>query len=373
MRPFLLLLSCLIIFSPNTYAQSSTCDTHSCIMVIDAGSTGSRAHLYTYDLDDTHTAININEIWSKKVKPGFASVESNHVNEYLSTLFAEAPDVHAPVYFYATAGMRLLSDTKQKMQYKELQQWFAQQAKWQLVAGKTITGKEEALYDWLAVNYTLGTLQSNPVGVLDMGGASVQIVFPVNEDTSNNNSAVTELNIHGQSIRLFTTSFLGLGQTQMSNQFLNYAPCFSNEYPLPNGKVGAGDFATCVQKVTALINGVHNVNETVQPILANNPIKSWYAIGGISNLAEQTLFAFPNNQFTSQQLMHQGDSQVCHQGWDKLSSEFPSDEYLYGYCLFSAYFYALLVDGYGFNPEQTINYIPTKENIDWTKGVVLHH
>jgi hypothetical protein len=30
-----------------------------------------------------------------------------------------------------------------------------------------------------------------------------------------------------------------------------------------------------------------------------------------------------------------------------------------------------MVDGYGLNPEQTIHYLPAKEAIDWTTGVVL--
>ena len=31
-----------------------------------------------------------------------------------------------------------------------------------------------------------------------------------------------------------------------------------------------------------------------------------------------------------------------------------------------------MVDGYGFSPNQEVNYVPSAQNLDWTMGVVLH-
>lgn len=378
MHRILLLISSLLLVSSNIYAESASCDGHQCIGVIDAGSTGSRVHIYAYDMDETNTPININEVWNKKIKPGFASIEPNYntIDAYLTTLLSGAPTQQLPVYFYATAGMRLLPATRQKIYFQKLQQWFAQQSQWQLIEGKTITGKEEALYDWLSVNYHLGTLksmQNKSVGVMDMGGASVQVVFPIQKDEAINRSSLVELDLYGQHVNLFVQSFLGLGQTEMSHQFLNSSSCFSYEYPLPNGESGQGNASSCEQEVSSLMNGVHGVNKTIQPVLAANPVDSWYAIGGITNLADNKLFHFEKGQLTSQNLIQQADSQICHQQWEKLNAQFPNDDYVYGFCLFSAYYYALMVNGYGIYPEQTINYISSNLNLDWTQGVVLHH
>lgn len=377
MYRFLIIFSCLFVSTSTTYAEAASCNQHQCIAVIDAGSTGSRAHIYAYDRDETNTPININEVWTKKIKPGLASIEpnANTLDAYLTTLFSGAPNQQVPVYFYATAGMRLVPSSKQKMYYQELQHWFSQQDQWQLIEAKTITGNDEALYDWLAVNYHLGTLKSQKksVGVMDMGGASVQIVFPIQKNEQIKHRSQVELDLYGQHITLFVYSFLGLGQTEMSHQFLDSASCFANDYPLPDGESGQGNASTCEQEVSSLLNGVHGVNKAIQPILATNPVDSWYAIGGLTNLAENKLFHFENGQLTNQNLMQQADNQICHQQWDKLNSQFPNDDYVYEYCLFSAYYYALMVDGYGIYPEQTVNYISANLNMDWTKGVVLHH
>ena len=80
------------------------CEHHQCLGIVDAGSTGSRVHLYTYDLDEQKTPINIVEHWSKKIKPGLASLspEQATINAYLTELFSDGPNVHSfPIYFYA--------------------------------------------------------------------------------------------------------------------------------------------------------------------------------------------------------------------------------------------------------------------------------
>lgn len=378
MLRFLMVLSFLVLIAPETYAQTNSCKEHQCIAVIDAGSTGSRLHIYAYDLDSTNSPINIKELWNKKAKPGFANIEpeSKAIDAYMANLMADAPKEEIPVYFYATAGMRLLPLTKQKKFYDELQSWFTQQSEWKLIKAKTITGNDEALYDWLSVNYHLGSLQSGAnesVGVMDMGGASVQIVFPVQKNDTLNNKSQIELDLYGQHLNLYVQSFLGLGQTEVAHQYLNSAACFANNYPLPDGEYGQGNAFACKSEIASLMNEVHKVNKNIQPLLTANPVDSWYSIGGIANMADSSLFDFANNQLTSQNLLQQADKQICNQQWDNLDIRFPNDDYVYQYCLFSAYYYALMVDGYGLYPEQTINYIPPSQNLDWTLGVVLYH
>lgn len=375
---FLTVSLCLLVLTTTVFAQSNPCAERQCIAVVDAGSTGSRLHIYAYDSDESNSPINIKEVWSKKTQPGFATIQANEstIDAYLTILFSDAPTKQLPVYFYATAGMRLLPQVKQKKYYAELTHWFSKHKEWLLNDAKTITGNEEGLYDWLSVNYHLGNFTSGnnqSIGIMDMGGASVQIVFPITENSAINEKSQIKIDIYGQHYNLYVHSFLGLGQTEVSHQFLNSAACYANNYPLPDGEEGQGNAQSCEQEISKLMNQVHGVNQLIQPILANNPIESWYSLGGLPYLADSKLFHFEHNQLTNSDLIQQADNQVCHQSWEELDNQVPTDDYAYQYCLFSAYYYALMVDGYGLYPDQPVNYISSKQNIDWTTGVVLYH
>ena len=358
-------------------ASTTSCQEHYCLAVVDAGSTGSRLHIYAYDVDKQNNPINIEHVWSNKVKPGFASIEPSQavVDTYLTNLFANSPEQNVPVYFYATAGMRLVSVAKQKSYYDALKQWAEKNRQSNVIIAKTITGREEGVFGWLAVNYKLGSLQSNNkplVGVMDMGGASVQITFPAEQTNTINSNDLVSMDIYNRHITLFSHSFLGLGQTEMSHQYFNDSSCFSNDYPLPNGELGSGNAKICQQNVSKLINDVHQVRETASSALIGNRISDWYAISGLSALVKNKPFNFTNNQFTSQDLLEIADNELCQTSWYTLLEQYSSNEYAYVNCLTSSYYYALLANGYGLETNQTIHYLSDKEDVDWTLGVVLH-
>lgn len=368
------LLSLFVSFTVN--ATQAECLQHQCMAVVDAGSSGSRVHIYSYDLDKSKTPTNIQELWSKKIKPGLATLEPNQaiLNPYLSTLFSEAPAENMPVYFYATAGMRMLSQPKQAKIYEVVKNWFANQSSWQLKSSKTLKGTEEGLFAWLRINYQLGTLDSDTkpaIGVMDMGGASVQVMFPVEKTEGLNDSDLFKLDIYGREKKLFIHSFLGLGQDEVAHQYLDVASCFANEYELPSGRAAAGDAFNCKDEVSLLVNDVHRVDSTVQPAIEANPVNNWFIIGGMAENAKTAPFQF-KNQLTNEAMLEQANSLVCQQQWSKISAEYPSNEFLYGSCLFPAYYYALMVEGYGIKANQKLNFLTASQGGDWTLGVVLN-
>lgn len=372
---FFLSISFLFLIN-TTYAANTDCQAHQCVAVVDVGSTGSRLHIYAFDFDNTKTATNIKELWVKKTKPGFATIDMNQesVNRYLDAIFTDAPQKNIPVYFYATAGMRLLSKPKQNQLYSFVQNWFGEHGDWQLNSSKTISGSEEGVYGWLAVNYQLERLQNTmaePVGVMDMGGASVQVSFPVKREAIAKQEDVQEIDLYGRHFKLFTHSFLGLGQTELSHQFLDNKSCFSNDYELPGGESALGDAYLCETDVASLLNQVHHVSNQVKPVLDANPVDNWYVLGGMAEMAKSLPFHFNNFQYDNQTLIEQANTELCHQSWPFLMTQYPTDDYLYGYCLFSAYYYALMVDGYGIEPQKAISYMQPTQSSDWTIGVVL--
>lgn len=377
MRVLVLLIGILGFFvqiTAQTIPQS--CTRQHCVAVIDAGSTGSRLHVYSYDLDSNQSVINITERWARRINPGIASLEARkeRVDAYLDDLFPDLVEQKIPVYFYATAGMRLLSKPRQQKLYNLVQNWFADRRDWQLVQAKTISGSDEGLFGWLAVNYQTGSTDpaKEPVGVLDFGGASVQVSFPVTNKNGIDPDDLREAWINGQHITLFVHSFLGLGQIEVSHQFLNKSACFSTNYELPDGLSAKGDAYACKSDIFTLLKSVHQVDEIVQPAIASSTVKNWYALGGIVSLAKSKPFSFNDQEFTNAQLLEKANTVICQQSWSSLLANFPDDDYLYGYCFFPAYYYALFVDGYGLNPEQKINYLAADQQGDWTMGVVMY-
>lgn len=357
---------------------ASSCLPDNCMMVVDAGSSGSRVHVYSFELDESNSPRDIKEFYSKKIIPGISSLSDDQatMDDYLSRLFKGMNEYsNVPLYFNATAGMRLISPKKQDGTYDKIRKWLNENH-YNVKQVKTISGAEEGLYGWLSVNYRMNRLNgdaSSTVGVMDMGGASVQIVFQAANTQHINDKDVTTVKIYNKDYQLYNQSFLGLGENEVMHQLLNNPSCFANGFLLPSGGVAKGESRYCNNTSAILMNRVHHVNRIVAEAVKDNPVKNWFAMGGISYLLESKPFDFNNHEFTPLEIIQQADNKVCKENWTALQQKYPSDDYLYAYCLNAAYYHALLVNGYGFNEKQTISYASPKDNYDWTLGVVLKH
>jgi len=375
----ILLLICLFSSSLG-FSSSVICPENRCVAVVDAGNSGSRLNIYSYEEDASHTPFDIKNIFTKKIEPGFASIELNQkaINTYLSLLFSDVSDFNIPVYFYATSGMRMLNFSRQQAYYARLNQWFSRQSQWQLVVAKTLKSREEALYGWLAVNYELGTLTSPSaplVSVVDTGSASVQVAFPLTSAQSINSNPddYIDIDVYGRHISLFTHGFLGLGQDEIRSQYLDHDVCFPKHYPLPNGSSAAGNFQLCEKLMKPLINGVHQVDSTVKAVIQSNPEQTWYIIGGLSAMLQERPFVFERNEFTNQEFSEKANRQVCQQDWSILGTLYPENKHLFASCLNSSYLYSFFVEGLGINRNEPIHYISKKISTNnWTLGAVLY-
>jgi len=358
----LLAMVSLFVLSVTAHAE-----TVSLVGVVDAGSTGSRLHVYM-------GKPAYKEISNKKINPGLATLDPTPeaVNAYLSKLFKDTPRKMS-VYFYATAGMRLLPYDKQNKIYALVQDWFAKR-NIKLVEVKTISGQEEGVFAWLAANKHLksqGIKRQKPLAIMDMGGASVQVVFPVEQ--ARNASDYININVDGEQKTLFVHSFLGLGRELVMNQMLEKNVCYSEGYPMPDKSLGQGDAYACSQKVSVLVNDVHEASKVVKPaVYAEETEKDWYVIGGLAYLAAEKPFKTSQNEFTPQQLLTQADSSLCHRPWLEVEDNYSSMYGLSSACLSASYYYALLSDGYGLYSHEPVHLMPNGSGMDWTMGVVLH-
>ncbi|KAI5904456.1 Golgi apyrase [Candida parapsilosis] len=221
------------------------------IVIIDAGSKGSRVHVYSWlnpgialdkkvdftqakqlmrrkdesdegeesdtdedsdedDEDDEskkkllYPKIKTKSRWHKKITPGISTfnkaphkIGKHHLSKLLSRaskIVPKSQHYRTPIFLHATAGMRLLSPTEQQQILNEICLFFENKSDFFIPDCAShvnvIDGDYEGLYGWLSINTLIGAFDDpsshkhgknhTTYGLLDMGGASTQVVFQPN-------------------------------------------------------------------------------------------------------------------------------------------------------------------------------------------------
>ncbi|CCK72700.1 apyrase KNAG_0L00790 [Huiozyma naganishii CBS 8797] len=242
-------------------------------VVIDAGSSGSRIHVYrwvnplssTISEDQLHSvpAIEQSKDWTSKTNPGLSSFEdkpNKAFSHHIKPLLKFAQDIipknkieNTPIFIQATAGMRLLKEKKRKLILKNLCDGIKKSTKFFIndcdSQIEVIDGETEGLYGWLSLNYLADHFNnyhrssSNhfTFGFMDMGGASAQIAFvPSNEEEVEKHrediATVYLKSVNGdvQEWDIFVSTWLGFGANQARQrywaQLVNALPENTNSY-----------------------------------------------------------------------------------------------------------------------------------------------
>lgn len=234
-------------------------------LMIDAGSTGSRLHVYEWEPRvlrtevDTEAAVSGEKLsfpgtesrWTDRLRPGLASFASisddaellQAVADYLEPLldFAKSA-LHTkkdrfgkfPIFLRATAGMRILDTANRARVMNAVRTLFHNETYSPFMftdeQARVLSGEEESVFDWVGVNFLLGDLLQESVGAgavsnprlthgaLDMGGASTQISFyEPNEDIMAN---LFKLQIgQAKHWNIYAHSFLFYGVNEAINRF----------------------------------------------------------------------------------------------------------------------------------------------------------
>ncbi|KAG5929397.1 hypothetical protein E4U42_006044 [Claviceps africana] len=247
---------------------------------------------------------------SKKIHPGIATfaddlklVGRDHLQPLIDAALNAIPShkINAtPIYFMATAGVRLLSKSRQLSLLRHTCAYLKANTKFHLSSCKeqvqVIAGETEGLYGWIATNYLLGGLDRpdehshgkghHTYGFLDMGGASAQIAFAPNATEAERHATDLKLIrlrcLDGSSseFRIFSATWLGFGANKARSRYIqtlieSYGdtakeipdPCTpkglripaarraSTEEPAHNGHtlLGTGIFDECLRKTFLLL------------------------------------------------------------------------------------------------------------------------
>ncbi|KAI0051441.1 hypothetical protein FA95DRAFT_1485505 [Auriscalpium vulgare] len=202
-------------------------------LMIDAGSTGSRIHIYKFHNCGASPTYEY-EIF-RQTKPGLSEYAGEpqgaaaSLDVLLDAALAHVPPALrpcTPVAVKATAGLRSLGAEQSAEILGAVRQRLSTVYPFPIAEADGVVimdGKDEGVYAWITANYLMNTIRADsPKGasayaVLDLGGASTQIVFEPLFDASKPDSALLEgehkyeLQFGGRTHVLYQHSYLGYG------------------------------------------------------------------------------------------------------------------------------------------------------------------
>ncbi|XP_057698917.1 ectonucleoside triphosphate diphosphohydrolase 7-like isoform X1 [Corythoichthys intestinalis] len=439
-------------------------------VVVDCGSSGSRVFVYYWPPHNgnPHTLLDIRQMRDfdrqpvvKKIKPGISTLAmspksaSDYLHPLLSFAASHVPQKkhkETPLYILCTAGMRLLPDSQQAAILDDLVSDIPLDFDFLFSRShaEVISGKQEGVYAWIGINFVLGRFdhadeddatvevttssqhqrpisRRRTVGILDMGGASLQIAYevpgpitfssPQQEEAAK--SVLAEFNLgcdveHTQHVyRVYVTTFLGFGGNMARQRYddrlvnstisdksqsagmgssedkLYLDPCLplalSQTVVRDNRTLylrGQGDWGRCLEAVHPFL-GLHNDTMTAAGGVYQAPI----------NFSNSEFYGFSEFYYCMEDVLRIGgqyDSDkyskaakdFCATKWStlkqrldkKLFSQQADIDRLKYQCFKSAWMFEVLHAGFHFPRDyrslQTAQLVYDKE-VQWTLGAIL--
>lgn len=418
---FLIALACIVAAFIVHSKVTKTKLTDKIGVVVDAGGSGTRLAVYSYngkgDLKQLH--------YMKCEKKGLANYKEEDfqlVKDILTKCFDKGSEALplgkvVPMYFAATAGMRLLQKRNPTF-YKKIWDLIRKciaASKFNGRQAETISGFEEAKWGWVTVNYLKRTLNSSDYkatyGAIDLGSSSMQITFQQKKDAKNASSIKT-LDIDGQKKTVYGHSYLCYGATEMERRsvakvvkdsnfspvvenpcfqkgwnktrkssYLWAVPCCAGEYarnylgeeitgPANKSYVikGTGNFTQCIQNLGTLLDRACNktscgINGEFQPNISKQNLtflafSTFYYIG-------KSLKLDPTSKKST---FRQKSKELCKKQYNP--SEAGKFDYLQ--CLQASYGYYVLNNGFGLPNDWQLSFIDTinDREVGWTLGLM---
>jgi len=163
-------------------------------LIIDAGSSGSRLRLF-HATPDGPVALRPSPTDESRfeTEPGLSSFvgwpegAGPSLKGLLDVAKAYIPPLARPtskLWVKATAGMRRLPPRDAERIFQAVEAYLREPGNcpFELVSPSILPGEQEAVFGYLGINSLLGTGERDSVGMLDMGGASMQVAFKPDSD-----------------------------------------------------------------------------------------------------------------------------------------------------------------------------------------------
>ncbi|VVA96409.1 unnamed protein product [Arabis nemorensis] len=374
-------------------------------VIFDAGSSGSRVHVYCFDQNlDLVPLGNELELFLQ-LKPGLSAYPNDprqSANSLVSLLDRAEASVprelrsKTPVRVGATAGLRALGHKTSENILQAVRELLKDRSRLKTEANAVtvLDGTQEGSYQWVTINYllrTLGKPYSDTVGVVDLGGGSVQMAYAISEEDAatapkpveGEDSYVKEMYLKGRKYFLYVHSYLHYGLLAARAEILKVSEV-SNNPCIVSGFDGSYKYGGKAFKATASPSGASldecrrvainalKVNESLCTHMKCTFGGVWNGGGGggqknmfvasfFFDRAAEAGFVDPAQPVAKVQPLdfEKAANQACSMKMNEGKSKFPhvEEDNLPYLCLDLVYQYTLLVDGFGLKPSQTITLV----------------
>lgn len=374
-------------------------------VIFDAGSSGSRVHVFCFDKNLDLVPIGNGLEVFEQLKPGLSAfptdpeAAANSIKPLLEKAEAVVPQhvqSNTPVRVGATAGLRQLEGDAPDRILQAVRDFLKSKSSFKLESDwvTVLDGSQEGAYEWVTINYLLGNLgeeYSKTVGVVDLGGGSVQMAYAVSESDAQKapklsdaeDKYVQEMYLKGRKYYLYVHSYLHYGLLAARAEILKVTensgnPCILAGYdgsykyggevysasPLPYGS----NMRSCRDiSIKAL-----KVNESICTNMKCTFGGVWNGGGGDGqkNLFVASFFfdraaeaGFINGSLPVAKVrpadFESAAKAACETGLEDAKSKYPNvgGDNLPYLCMDLVYQFTLLVDGFGLNPQQEITLV----------------
>ncbi|XP_043252062.1 ectonucleoside triphosphate diphosphohydrolase 5 isoform X2 [Colletes gigas] len=216
------------------------------VVVIDAGSTGSRALAFTFHESILGGNLVLDDELYTETKPGLSAYTGNPKDaaKSLTVLLDKVKSViprsewqHTPLSMRATAGLRLLPGHEAQDILQECRKLF-EDSNFQVSKNSIsiMDGKDEGIFSWFTVNFLLERFNThnsgNTVAALDLGGGSTQVTFsPDATQEKQLDGQIYHVNIFNHNMSVYTHSYLGMGLMAARKEILTHGMNLDNVNP----------------------------------------------------------------------------------------------------------------------------------------------
>ncbi|XP_061757070.1 ectonucleoside triphosphate diphosphohydrolase 5-like isoform X2 [Nerophis ophidion] len=370
-------------------------------VMFDAGSTGTRIHVYTFIFAESEALPVLDKEMFHSVKPGLSAhadspaTAVHTLKELLKVAKSSVPRLEwkrTPVVLRATAGLRLLPAHKAHALLEQVQRVFDESPF--LVPDNSVSimdGTSEGILAWISVNFLSGHLHAqtnHTVGILDLGGGSTQITFlpqaKANLEKINDDG---RFHIFNSSFALYTRSYLGNGLMTARLSTLGVfvaeglqcqvfkSPCLPKEfldqwsfggetYQVSGDPNGVSGYKWCYQDVVKTVKGIIH-----QPQRLRDSGTHFYAF---SYYFDRALDAGLIDEVQGGMLEVRDFKRSAEEVCEKTGRATSIQPYL---CLDLTYIFSLLKDGFGFQESTRLQLGKKVNNVEasWALGAMLDH